>query len=106
MSNLHTELYPALTVIITQVEATDADLARAVAHFAAQVSPRLNEDERVQLADLLQKAVDLQIVIASADSGKHAMHSADGTPPGDTAPPEEAVVPADGATASATAGTN
>jgi hypothetical protein len=91
MADLHTELYPALADVIAKVEAADAELAFQLAHFAANVSPKLTEAERTQLSDLLDKVADLQAWIISADPRKHAMHLSASTPPaGGPAPASQA----------------
>lgn len=67
MTDFHTELDAALASVVTQIDAVDADLARELADFAARVSPSLSDDERTQLASILQRTTALDVSINAAD---------------------------------------
>lgn len=73
MSNLHTELYPALADVTTKMHEADAELGSTLAHFATQVSPKLSADERDHLATILHRAYALQPVADTQVHPKHQM---------------------------------
>ena len=86
MSNLHTELYPALADITTKIHEVDVELGEALAHFATQVSPKLTAEERADLATILQLAFSVHPGSDGSDSAKHRVPDASGFPTETSAP--------------------
>ncbi len=81
MSNLHTELYPALANVTTKIHGVNVELGQTLAHFATQVSPKLNDEERTSLAAILDAAYTLQPVPDNDDGPKHQMALGGGSGP-------------------------
>jgi hypothetical protein len=78
MSNLHTELYPALADVTTKIHEADVELGKSLAHFATEVSPKLSGEERAQLATILHRAYAMQPVADTEDRPKHQMAPTNG----------------------------
>jgi len=67
MTDIHGELATMLSDLTDKIAQVDTDLSRELADFAAQVAPKLSDDEKAQFAGIAQKLTDFTASIDTAD---------------------------------------